>query len=339
MFKKNRILFIIFFSISIKVFPLNYNFIVAKDGSGNFITIQDALNAIPDSLGKRFTIYIKKGIYNEKIYIEKSFITLIGEGKDSTEVVFAELRSNWKKNNETDYGSAVVNIKDGITDLTLINLTVYNNYGSLYGNNDHQFAIRGGGNKIIIFNCNIIADGGDTLSLWNTADGMYYHKNCYFEGFVDYVCPRGFCLIEDSKFYGHNLTASIWHDGSNNKEQKFVIMNSYFDGVPGFPLGRFHRDAQFFLINCRFSKNMADRQIYFKQSDPPRVLQWGENRIYYYNCHGEEKDYQWHADNLNTAFGSPDVSNINARWVFNNLWDPVSELASICDENCKYFFK
>jgi pectinesterase len=327
-----KIFFPIFFAVTINLFAVNYDIIVAKDGSGNYTTIQQALDAIRDSLHKRITIYIKNGIYNEKIFIEKSFITLIGEDRDSTRIIFAELRSNWKKNHDSDYGSAVVNIKDGITDLTLINLTVYNNYGILFKNNDHQFAIRGGGDKIILFNCNIIADGGDTVSLWNTNDGKYYHKNCYFEGYVDYVCPRGFCLIEDCKFYGQNLTASIWHDGSNNKEQKLVIINSFFDGVPGFPLGRFHRDAQFFLIDCRFSKNMANKQIYFKQSDPPRILRWGENRIYFYNCHRDGQDYQWYSDNLNSAMGSPGVKDINAKWVFNNLWDPVSELELICNE-------
>jgi hypothetical protein len=106
-------------------------------------------------------------------------------------------------------------------------------------------------------------------------------------------------------------------------------MNSSFDGVPGFPLGRFHRDAQFFLINCRFSKNMADKQIYFKQSDPPRILQWGTDRIYYYNCHSEFQDYQWHSDNLASAEGSPNAYDINSKWVLMGQWDPESIIEEI----------
>jgi pectinesterase len=305
------------------------DFIVAKDGSGNFTTVQEALNAVPANPERNYIIFIKKGLYEEKIFIDKSQVTIIGESRDSTRIVFAELRKNWLENHPDDYGSAVVNIKEGVTDLSIVNLTVHNNYGSLYGDHDHQFAIRGGGTRIILLNCNIIADGGDTLSLWNTADGMYYHKNCYFEGYVDFVCPRGFCLIEDSKFYGHNLSASIWHDGSKNKEQKFVIINSYFDGVPAFPLGRFHRDAQFFLINCRFSKNMADKPIYFAQSTPPRILQWGTDRIYFYNCHRDGTDFRWYSNNLDEAEGSPDVNDINANWVFQGLWNPNIEIESL----------
>ena len=307
------------------------DFIVAKDGSGDFISIQEALDAIPSTATSRYIIYIKNGTYNEKIFIEKSNMTLIGENRDSTIIVYSELRSNWRNNNPDDYGSAVVNIKNEITDLSFINLTIHNNYGRLYGNNDHQFAIRGekGVTRVIIDNCNIIADGGDTVSLWNTEDGMYYHHNCYFEGYVDYVCPRGYCFIEKSQFYGHNLSASIWHDGSGKKDHKLVIRNSRFDGVRGFPLGRHHRDAQFFLLDCTFSKNMANKEIYFAPSDPPRTLQWGDDRKYFYNCHGDSIDYAWHENNLESAEGSPLPEEITAQWTFNNLWDPVSILDSI----------
>jgi pectinesterase len=306
-------------------------YIVSKDGSGNFPTIQQALNAVTYEDGKRQIIFIKNGIYNEKLFIEKCNIALIGESKDSTKIIFAELRSNWKLNNPDDYGAAVINIKDNITDLILRNLTVYNNYGKLFNSADHQFTVKGGAGvtRIIIDNCKIISDGGDALSLWNTPDGMYYHNNCYFEGYVDYVCPRGYCFVENCSFYGHNKTASIWHDGSGREDNKFVIRNSYFDGVPGFPLGRHHRDAQFYLLDCRFSSNMADMNIYFYPSKIPVILKWDENRYYYFNCHGVNVDYPWHANNLYKAPGSPKPEQVTASWTFNRRWDPYQSLREI----------
>lgn len=229
--------------------------IVAEDGSGMFKTVQDALNSVPKNNSKNVTILIKKGTYHEKLFIEKSFVTLVGEDRDGPRIVYAELRENWnKEHNGSDWGSAVVNIDSLATDITLANLTVYNNHGSLYHTPKHQFAINGAGTRIIILYCNVIADGNDTVSLWNRVDGMYHHANCHFEGHVDYVCPRGWCYITDSKFYGHNLSASIWHDGSHNKDQKFVIRYSSFDGVPKFPLGRHHADAQIYLLDCIFSR-------------------------------------------------------------------------------------
>lgn len=307
------------------------DYIVAKDGSGNFTMIQQALNAISNIDGERHIVFVKNGVYNEKLFIEKCNIALIGESRDSTRIIFAELRSNWKLSNPNDYGAAVINIKDSVTDFILQNLTVYNNYGSMFKKNDHQFTIKSGEGvtRIILDNCKIISDGGDALSLWNTPDGMYYHNNCYFEGWVDYVCPRGYCYIENSSFYGHNKTASIWHDGSGREDNKFVIRNSFFDGVPGFPLGRHHKDAQFYLLDCRFSRKMSDKDIYFYPSKIPVILKWGENRHYYFNCHGDSVDYPWHADNLYKAPGSPKPEMVTAEWTFNGKWDPYKSLREI----------
>lgn len=327
-FAKILLIICLFIPLQILAKP---NLIVSKDGSGDFTSVQAALDAVPNNNDEAFIIHVKNGIYEEKLFIEKSNIAIIGENKDSTIIVFAELRRNWKANHPDDYGSAVVNIKRDITDIVFCLLTIHNNYGSLYGDNDHQFAIRSfeGTTRIIIYDCKIIADGGDTVSLWNTDDGMYYHSNCYFEGYVDYVCPRGYCFIEDSKFYGRNLTASIWHDGSHNEDQKFVIVNSQFDGVEDFSLGRFHRDAQFFLINCIFSKNMADKQIFFAPSKPPRVLQWGENRNYFHNCFRNGSEFSWYQNNLEQSKAQPKPREITALWVFNNKWNPNLQLDEI----------
>jgi len=214
----------------------NVDLIVSKDGMGDYTTIQKALDSILPDNKQLVTILVKNGLYNEKLFIQNSNIAIVGESRDSTIIQFAELRKNWMKNHISSIGSATINIDSNTTNITLANLTIHNNYGSLYGDNSHQFAILGYGTKIIIIHCNIIADGADTISLWNQEDGMYYHSHCYFEGWVDYVCPRGWCYITDSKFFGHNLTASLWHKGIGDEDQKFVIRYSYFDGAPGFHL-------------------------------------------------------------------------------------------------------
>jgi len=302
--------------------------IVAKDGSGNYMTIQEAVNAVQADNKHNVIILIRKGMYHEKIYLTKSFVTLVGEDRDSTHIVYAELRKNWIADNHgSDWGSAVINIDSNVSDITLANLTVYNNYGSLYGDHDHQFAIRGGGTRVIILNCTIIADGGDTLSLWNKSDGMYYHVGCSIEGWVDYVCPRGWCYITDSKFYGHNLSASIWHDGDANISQKFVIRYSAFDGIQGFPLGRHHRDGQMYLLDCNFSKAMADTPIYFPNTSKTS-WKWGP-RHFFYHCHRDGGDFDWFKDNLETAEGSPKESAITAAWTFDGKWDPEGTMPSV----------
>ncbi len=304
------------------------NIIVAQDGGGQFTSIQDAINSVPADNKHNLIILIRNGVYHEKLFITKSFITLVGEDRDRTRIVYAELRKNWNNEyNGSDWGSAVVNIDTLVTDITIANITVHNNYGGLFGDHDHQFAVRGGGTRVSILNCNIIADGGDTLSLWNKVSGMYYHSHCYFEGWVDYVCPRSWCYITDSKFFGHNLNASIWHDGDSDKNQKFVIRYSTFDGVQGFSLGRNHRDGQIYLLDCIFSRAMADQPIYLpKTSKTP--WKWGD-RHYYYNCHREGGNFDWFRNNLGTAADSPTESNITAKWTFDGKWDPEETMPSV----------
>ena len=64
--------------------------IVAKDGSGNFTSVQQAFNAISSANKKPVTIFIKKGIYKERLVLDslKDFVTLIGEDKNETVLTF-----------------------------------------------------------------------------------------------------------------------------------------------------------------------------------------------------------------------------------------------------------
>jgi pectinesterase len=91
------------------------------------------------------------------------------------------------------------------------------------------------------------------------------------------------------------MNAAIWHDGSSNKDSKSVIKDATFVGDKGYKLGRYHRDAQIYLINCHFSKDISDARIYQATSD--NVIQWGE-RIYYYKCTKEGKPFFWYNDNI-----------------------------------------
>ncbi|MCB0747014.1 MAG: hypothetical protein KDC90_06060, partial [Ignavibacteriae bacterium] len=103
---------------------------------------------------------------------------------------------------------------------------------------------------------------------------------------------------------------------------------SYFDGVPGFPLGRHHSDAQFYLLNCIFSENMADVPIFWPVSPNATEWTWGE-RHYFYNSHRIGGDYDWFKNNLTEAENSPSPEEVNAKWTFSGKWDPEKEMPSV----------
>src|ERR1700742_2649293 len=81
------LLFLLIATIAVFAQPTTYpsSFTVAQDGSGNFRTIQEAVNAVRDLSQQRVTIHIRKGIYREKLVIPswKTMIRLTGESRDS----------------------------------------------------------------------------------------------------------------------------------------------------------------------------------------------------------------------------------------------------------------
>ncbi|WP_304235773.1 pectinesterase family protein [Jiulongibacter sediminis] len=304
--------------------------IVAKDGSGDFTTIQEALNNLKFSQSYQ-TIYIKNGTYAEKIFVDKSMhhIKFIGESAKETIITYSQARDYWRCENPDDFGAATFNVLG--SDLIFKNLTILNSYG-FEANKDvvieclnesgktpgdsrkflpretgekegtkmvrldgHQFAFRSmdGATRMKFYSCIFRSGGGDTVSPWDVNGGMFYFKDCVIEGHVDLYCPRGNAIIENSLFICHNLNAAIWHDGSAKEEDKSVLINCRFVGDEGFKLGRYHREAQMYLINCSFSKEMADAPIY---QEGDRDLQWG-HRVYYKNCQKDGEAYPWYADN------------------------------------------
>jgi pectinesterase len=311
--------------------------IVDINGSGNFTSIQSAINSLANDSAYPRTIFIKKGVYNEKISIEKNNIILIGEDKGNTILTQAIARDIWRCTNNDDWGVATLNLKGN--DIELNNLTIQNTYGfenegdiKIICNNDtgkvekkvtksgHQMALRSFSTRIKVINCILKAYGGDTVSPWDVETGMFYFKDCRMEGGVDFFCPRGWSLAENCEFVSHTGPAAIWHDGSKFEDSKTVLLNCKFSGYDGFKLGRYHRDAQFYLINCFFAQNMADTPIYRVKTN--NVIQWG-HRVYFYNCHRTGGDYKWFENNLETAKGSPKAEAISPMWLFGERWNPL----------------
>src|SRR5262249_5399603 len=64
--------------------------VVSGDGSGDFNTVQGALDSLPDKNGKQATIFIRNGTYEEIVYFRnKTNVTLIGEDRDKVVVQYA----------------------------------------------------------------------------------------------------------------------------------------------------------------------------------------------------------------------------------------------------------
>src|SRR5438132_3730410 len=83
--------------------------VVAQDGTGDYRTIQAALDSIPAANAENRTILIRNGTYREKVMITASHIALVGEDRERTRIEYAELRREWRKTHPDDWGAAVIN--------------------------------------------------------------------------------------------------------------------------------------------------------------------------------------------------------------------------------------
>jgi pectinesterase len=335
-------LMIVFFLFGLVVHAQTLRIVVDASGHGDFRAVQEAINSLPAESAAPRLIFIRDGVYNEKIFIEKNNIILEGERRDGVILTWSLARDAWRCDHPDDWGVATLNLRG--SDLTLMNLTIINSYGfdrtapdttiacaadtathqKRVGRTGHQMALRSfATTRLKVVGCIFRAYGGDTVSPWNVSDGMFYFQDCVMEGGVDFYCPRGWAYATRCVFQADEGPACIWHDGSANRDSKTVLKDCSFQGYDGFKLGRYHRDAQFYLVSCSFAANMADQDIYLVPTT--NTIQWGR-RIYYYGCHRKGADFGWYADNLGQAPGAPAPEKIGARWTFAGKWDPESEL-------------
>jgi len=298
-------------------------------------SIQAAIEKAPRDGNKPYTIFLRKGTYEQKVIVCRPNIVLVGEDRDSTIIVLAETNDT-KKISEYDgkaVGNGVVVLQEGADDFVMSGLTVYNNYGTtIEKTTRHQMAVFGRATRTIIVNCNIWADGNDALSLWAPGgDGMYYHADLSLRcPGVDFLCPRGWCYATRCTFYGDSR-AIVWHDGRGDKSKKLVITNSHFDAASPTVLGRYHHDSQFYFVSCSMSKNILDSNISYAYTD--KVLDpcpWGQ-RVYFHNCAREGGHGSWMNDNLHEADGSPEFHAITAQWTFGGKWDPERTVRELWD--------
>lgn len=169
-----------------KVFP--NKFTVAQDGSGDFKTIQEAVNAVRDLSQQQVTISIKKGVYREKLVIPswKCRISLIGDDKDSTIITNSDYsgkslpeKDAFGKLQFSTYTSYTVLIQGN--DCSAENLTIENAAGRV----GQAVALHVEGDRCIIRNCKLLGNQ-DTLYA-ATENSRQLYINCFIQGTTDFI--------------------------------------------------------------------------------------------------------------------------------------------------------
>jgi pectinesterase len=221
---------------------------VATDGSGNFTTIQQAVDACKAFPDQRVTIYLKKGVYREKIVIPScnNRISIIGENPESTIIVYNDYFNKINRGrNSTFYTYTLLVDAD---DFYAENLTVINDAGPV----GQAVSLHVSGDRCVFRNCRILGNQ-DTLY----TDGLnarQYYEGCYIEGTTDFIFGSATaffknCIIR-SKADSFITAAST----PRGKSFGYVFQNCKLiadDGISKVYLGRPWRDfAKVVFMNC-----------------------------------------------------------------------------------------
>jgi pectin methylesterase-like acyl-CoA thioesterase len=228
------------------------DYIVSADGTGDFATLQGALDFLP--AGKSNSrIFIKNGTYVGLVYMRnKSGFTI--EGQSKTGVVITGY--NCSDLNASTHWRSVVNLQGD--DINIMNITFINTVPNGGGQAE---ALKLNGNRCIILNCEFYSYQ-DTVLI----EGKVYFKDCMLEGDVDFIWGTGSvffqsCELRANDNGGYNVMAR-----NNNTRHGYAFADCKLtrtsaatktqylgrDAGTGFPY------AEIVYLNCTMGSHIAD---------------------------------------------------------------------------------
>ncbi len=235
---------------------------VASDGSGNYKTIQEAVNAVRDLSQKQVVIHIKKGIYHEKLVIPswKTHISLIGEDAANTIITnndysgkaYPRGKDAFGKDKFSTYTSYTVLIQGN--DCVAENLTIENTAGRV----GQAVALHVEGDRCVIKKCRLLGNQ-DTLYA-ATSNSRQLYQNCYIEGTTDFIFGEATVVFQDctiKSLINSYITAAAT---SPQQQYGFVLLNCKLiadTGVSKVYLGRPWRPfAKTVFIHCELGDHI-----------------------------------------------------------------------------------
>lgn len=237
---------------------VQYDFKVAQDGTGDYETVQEAIDNLPADK-QQHIIYIKAGTYKEKIAVKGHLKTvLVGENAETTILTYDDCSGTIVDGAELGtQNSASFTISS--TDFMAVNLTFENSHKNTTGTGDQAVAVGVYSDRAAFYGCRLIGYQ-DTFYVKNSA--RVYCKDCYIEGNVDFIFGDAVLLCENCQLHCNRndsvLTAAADH---SNSKYGFAFVDCRMTHIEGadftgkefttFYLGRpWKQGAKVVFIRC-----------------------------------------------------------------------------------------
>lgn len=232
-----------------------YKITVAQDGSGDYTTIQAAVDAARSFPDQRITIFVKNGIYKEKVVVPaiNTRLSIIGEDAEKTIISWNDYFNKINRGrNSTFYTYTLLVIAD---DFYAENLTIENTAGPV----GQALALYVKGDRCVFRKCRILGNQ-DTLY----TDGLnsrQYFDECFIAGTTDFIFGPATALFNNCTI--HSLRDSYITAASTPEGKPFgyVFMNCRLTAAPEASkvyLGRPWRDfANVVFKNCELGAHIV----------------------------------------------------------------------------------
>lgn len=226
--------------------------VVSRDGTGNFRTLQEAIESARAFMDYTVTIYVRNGVYKEKVIVPSwvENIDIIGEDRDKTIITYDDHANINKMGTFRTY-----TVKVEGSDITFKNLTIENNAAQL----GQAVALHTEGDRLKFINCRILGNQ-DTIYTGAKFTRLCF-KDCYIDGTTDFIFGPSTALFEDCII--HSKRNSYVTAASTPKEAKYgyVFKHCKLTAEPGVDkvyLGRPWRPYAYTLfIECELGKHIV----------------------------------------------------------------------------------
>lgn len=226
--------------------------VVSRDGTGNFRTLQEAIESARAFMDYTVTIYVKNGVYKEKVIVPSwvENIDIYCEDRDKTIITYDDHANINKMGTFRTY-----TVKVEGSDITFKNLTIENNAAQL----GQAVALHTEGDRLKFINCRILGNQ-DTIYTGAKFTRLYF-KDCYIDGTTDFIFGPSTALFEDCII--HSKRNSYVTAASTPKEAKYgyVFKHCKLTAEPGVDkvyLGRPWRPYAYTLfIECELGKHIV----------------------------------------------------------------------------------
>ncbi len=262
------------------------DFVVAKDGSGDFFTVQEAINASPDYIKQTgTTIRIRPGVYDEKVIVPacKERLHIFGDDPKTTVITHGNYAEKTGPTGYTLGTSATPTVYFYGSDLLVENLTIENTSGEgpAIG---QACAVTIDADRCAFLNCRFVANQ-DTIYTYGDDEHMYF-KDCWIEGTTDFIFGYSTVWFENCTILSKKNSYVTAASTLENREYGYVFNNCRLicaQGVSKVYLGRPWRQfAKTVFLNCEMGAHILPEG--WHNWDKP----YAEKTVYYaeYNSTG-----------------------------------------------------